>query len=289
MAFRRKRMMFGNDRIPGRKLLAVLVFVAGLGFAGYLGFPWIADVAFDLVCPEGTRASACAVPLRAQGHWWARRGNLSEAGRWYLRSAGTGDPEAMFHLAWVYQETALTLHREEVQRRLYDQIGAALESPAPSGASAAVLQADRRKYAGYAVDWYRKSAEAGFPAGMNNLGLMYSLGLDAPPNHKEAFRWYLAAARAGNPIGSMNLMLTYLFGRGTARNPAEADKWAVWRPDNGLTDDLKSPALDRTLLWGVPERPAKIQDRIRFAARTGEPLKLTVSPLSRGNARIPEK
>lgn len=261
-----------------RKVLIILVAVVGLGLGGYRGFPWALDLLLEMRCPDAS-ADACAARVRAMGHIWVERDNLDRAGRWYLKGARAGDVQAMFHLGWVYQQVALSAQRQQVRWALAEQAGLAADDPQVPRTPKADLATEKRRYAEAALAWYRRSAESGFSAAMNNLGLMYSLGLHAAQDHEEAFRWYLASARAGNPIGSMNLMLTYLFGRGTQRDPQEAEKWASWRPQNGLTDDLKSPTLVRTMLWGVPERPAQIQERMRLAATAGDTIFLSISPV----------
>jgi hypothetical protein len=269
-----------------RKFLIFSVVMIGLTFGGYHATPWIMGWTVNSSCPEEILDPECFGRLRDMGHAWAERDNLDRAGRWYLRGARAGDAQAMFHLGWVYQQIAQTLRQVEDQRRLARNIGLPSADPNVHLSSLESRDADTRKYAEAAIAWYRKSADSGFAPSMNNLGLMHSLGLDGRADDEKAFRWYLAAAQAGNPIGSMNLIMSYQLGRGTLRDPEEAAKWSLWRPAHGLTSDLERPTLRRTLLAGRPERPARVGDRLRSAARAGKPVVLQVSPM-RHNKTLP--
>ena len=269
-----------------RKLLIVSLLLFGAVFGGFRALPWVSGWWVAWQCSGGTAAESCPARIRAMGHTWAARDDLDRAGSWYLRGARAGDTEAMFHIGWVYHQIALRLQREDVQRRLARHMALPSADPNLHLSSLETQDADMRKYAEAAIAWYRKSAESGFAPAMNNLGLMVSLGLDGQPDEAEAFRCYLAAAEAGNPIASMNLMLAYLSGRGTARDPQAAVKWSLWRPTQGLTDDLKSPTLRRTLLVGSPERPSRVEDKLRTAAQTGQPLVLGISPRESDDALL---
>lgn len=269
-----------------RRLLIVGFVLFGLVFGGFQAAPRVLGWWVAWQCSGGTAGESCPARIREMGHTWADRGDLDRAGSWYLRGARAGDAEAMFHIGWVYHQIALHLQREDIQRRLARHMALPSTDPNLHLSSLESRDADMRKYAEAAMAWYRKSAESGFAPGWNNLGLMVSLGLDGEPDDAEAFRCYLAAAQAGNPIGSMNLMLAYVSGRGTARDPQAAVKWSLWRPVNGLTDDLKSPTLRRTLLVGAPERPSLIEDKLRTAARTGQPIVLGISPRESNDALL---
>lgn len=269
-----------------RKFLIVCVVVVGFVVGGFRAAPWVTGWWVAWQCSGDPTDESCLTRIRSMGHIWSDREDLDRAGWWYLRGARAGDVQAMFHLGWVYQQIALDLRREEIQRRLAERVGLPPANPDIHLSSLESREADTRKYAEAAIAWYRKSAESGFAPSMNNLGLMVSLGIAGSPDDEEAFRCYLAAARAGNPIGSMNLMLAYLSGRGTARDPDEAAKWSLWRPGGGITSDLKSPTLRRTQLSGAPERPAQVEEKLRFAAQMGEAMVLKISPMKPGDALL---
>ena len=84
-----------------------------------------------------------------------------------------------------------------------------------------------------AVRWYRKAADAGNPSGMNNLGYAYAHGEGVTQDHSEAVRWYRKAADAGNPAGMNNLGYAYAHGQGVAQDQAEAVRWYRKAADEG--------------------------------------------------------
>ena len=84
-------------------------------------------------------------------------------------------------------------------------------------------------------------------------------------------------------------MGAYSFGHGTARNFNEAFKWSLWRPSDGLTDDLKPLTLRRTRLMAVPIRTDEDDDIMRWAAEEGKALELTIQPRTRRDLVPPSK
>jgi len=75
-----------------------------------------------------------------------------------------------------------------------------------------------------AVQWYRKSAEQGFPGGELNLGVCYEKGLGVNKDLGEAFKWYRKAADhlavAQKFVGDM-----YAKGLGVPKDWKEAEIW----------------------------------------------------------------
>jgi hypothetical protein len=55
---------------------------------------------------------------------------------------------------------------------------------------------------GEAMRWFRRAADLGLTAAMNNFAILYTAGRGVPANHAEAMRWYRRAA----DIGSANAM-----------------------------------------------------------------------------------
>jgi TPR repeat protein len=56
-----------------------------------------------------------------------------------------------------------------------------------------------------AAAWYRKAAEEGDPAGMNNLGTMYERGRGLVKDMAQALAWYQKAAALGVEHAKANL------------------------------------------------------------------------------------
>src|SRR5215469_14844917 len=71
-------------------------------------------------------------------------------------------------------------------------------------------EAETRKNDTDAVAWYRKAADAGHAAGMNNLGVMYDKGRGGlARDESAAVAWYRKAAEAGHLLGMRNLGFMY--------------------------------------------------------------------------------
>ncbi len=73
-----------------------------------------------------------------------------------------------------------------------------------------------------AFSWFRKAAEAGDPAGMNDLGDMYLNGIGVEKDYAQAFSWFRKAAEAGNPDGMVDLGFMYENGYGVQRDQQQA-------------------------------------------------------------------
>jgi TPR repeat protein len=68
-----------------------------------------------------------------------------------------------------------------------------------------------------AVAWFTKSAEAGLPKALFNLGVCLDTGDGvAAPDYPAAAGWYKRAAAAGDPKAANNLCIMYQIGRGRA-------------------------------------------------------------------------
>jgi TPR repeat protein len=65
-----------------------------------------------------------------------------------------------------------------------------------------------------AANWYRRAAEAGYPAAQSNLGAMYAHGRGVVKNDLEAVRFYRLAAGNGHPRGQSHLGYMFASGRG---------------------------------------------------------------------------
>ena len=61
---------------------------------------------------------------------------------------------------------------------------------------------------------------------MNNLGTVYENGRGVDLDESAAIDWYRKSAEAGNVDGMKNLSRMYSFGIGTPADAVEASKWA---------------------------------------------------------------
>jgi hypothetical protein len=261
---------------------AVLVAVVGVVAA----LPWLAELNAEWTCSHRVPSQTCVIAMRGMGHVWSQMHDLNRAKRWYARAAENGDTEAMFHLAWIYEQSAMTQEQASMRRQHdWEWSEQATNGGAEQRFSLATANSGPETDIEFAEYWYRRSAERGFAPAMNNLGELY-LGV---PGLREdvyaAFDRHMAAARAGNPVGRINVGLAYQIGRGVEHDPAEADKWMTWIPGATDTADLQEMTFARTKLFGSPLAP---HDRAlyRAAAAANEPLHHAFEPL-RPNPSVP--
>ena len=78
---------------------------------------------------------------------------------------------------------------------------------------------------GRALHWFAQSAAAGHPSGMSNYGRMLEQGRGIEANPHEAARWFDLAARQGQPEAQYNLGLMYESGHGVSRDYKAAAAW----------------------------------------------------------------
>ena len=73
-----------------------------------------------------------------------------------------------------------------------------------------------------ALQWYQRSAEAGFAPAQAQLGYSYLTGSGAAQNYQLAAHWLTEAANQGDPYGQLDLGTMYEDGTGVARNLSHA-------------------------------------------------------------------
>lgn len=252
----------------------VLIAVAGGvvavlgGSYAFLTSPTLTEKSIEWTC--GTVTPRCIVRMRAMGHVWSKVDDMPRAKRWYELAAAAGDPAAMFHLAWMFEQAG------------HHDIKATFRSIAEhrqSGADGLEPTVPRTNFFA-AEQWYRRAADRGFAPAMNNLGQLYLDGLIGKRDPAGAFRWHLAAAKLGNYPGSLNVSMAYRSGDGVARDPAEADRWATWKAPANVNKNagIGDITLSRSGVFGST-MPPRERAGVRIAAERREPLTMTLAPL----------
>ena len=117
--------------------------------------------------------------------------NYAEAMKYYLKAADFGNGEAMDRIAEMYNK-GLGVPQDNT----------------------------------IAFQWYKKSAETGFPEGINDVGLMYYyFGINGEPDYSEAVKWFKKASEA-NVYSAYNMVgWMYQNGQGVPTNYTEAISW----------------------------------------------------------------
>lgn len=283
-----------------RKLAVVIATVVVIAGAAWVEILPITGLVIDWTCPASAPSASCQGRMRSLGHLWSQRGNLEKASGWYARAAEAGDVAAMFHLGWVYQQTAeAELRHGDVQGReaiaglarpdVLDAFVKHVEEQAKSGRRIDILNllgfsgpaGGFSEHALLAVAWYRLAAEFGFAPAMNNLGDMYRLGL-VGENQIAARDWFVAAASAGNPAGYWNAWIA--FSSGPLRDETQLARWSSWVGKSSDAPDLVEPTFGRTTIFGKP-MPREERTYYRTAAAASTPITIKVEPL-RPNPQI---
>jgi hypothetical protein len=180
---------------------------------------------------------------------WSRKGDMEKARFWYTQPAERGDPAAMFHLAWTYDQAVPDDFDTRYNRKIERREAAARGAPQPG------IPASEKADIEMAKKWYEKSADRGFAPAMNNLGEIYRYGIGGRGDQPLGFDLLMKAARTGNPVARLNVSLSYLAGMGVEMDGAEAAKWRTWTRSAKIMPDLDEPTFSRTKLYGgnLPE------------------------------------
>lgn len=100
-----------------------------------------------------------------------------------------------------------------------------------------------------AIKWYRKAAKRSFAEAQFNLGWAYEVGRGVPQSYEEAIVWYRQAAEKGLPSAQISLGLMYENGKGVPQDYVLALMWydlaALYSP---LPDDRDLAAEDSEML-----------------------------------------
>ena len=92
---------------------------------------------------------------------------------------------------------------------------------------------DAPKDTAKAVEWYRMSAEQGFPKAQRIYGFMHFNGIGVTVDYQEAFKWCLAAAEQGDVYAQAKVAYMYYKGIGPTQNEEEAAKWFLKAAQQG--------------------------------------------------------
>jgi localization factor PodJL len=125
--------------------------------------------------------------------------NLTEAAKWYDRSAQAGIATGAFRLGAMYEKGMGVKKDIDLARRYYQQ--AADRGYAKAMHNLAVLDADGGATGANfksASVWFRKAAERGVVDSQYNLGILYARGIGVEQNLAESFKWFSLAAAQGD-------------------------------------------------------------------------------------------
>lgn len=264
------------------KILIWFMVGAWALFIAWIASPFPTEIILPLACPEPTQD--CLVRYRAAGHVWSNRGDYEGAQKWYRLSADAGDPAAMFHLAWTYEQKGFAslkkagvawdnaFNEEKLSVRIRRFL-TNLFSKEDMEAEIAAHTEDMQSNFAAASRWYEQAALKGFAPAMNNLGLLYANGLGVPKQDwNKAYEWSRKAADAGNPIGAMN---AFIISANPDYKGAHPDSLSTTiDPGRSNAADLLYPTLERTELYGGLKEGEPYG--LRQAAEENMPFEVTI-------------
>ncbi|HUD27216.1 MAG TPA: tetratricopeptide repeat protein [Burkholderiaceae bacterium] len=138
------------------------------------------------------------------------------------------------------------------------------QNPPPAAAPSAPSPPGRN-----VVEALAAAAAAGNVDAMNDLGVLYSLGVQAPPDYPMALYWYQKAIDRGSVEAMNNLATMYLFGVGLSRDYVNAFHWFQRAAEGGNPHGTYSVAVMADIGMGTARHPALARAMYRKAAEAG--------------------
>ena len=122
-----------------------------------------------------------------------------------------------------------------------------------------------------AYKWYKKSAEAGFPEGMNDFAFICHWGQtpSGTPDNQQALEWFKKAGDAGFFNAYNQVGWFYQNGIGTYQNYTEAIRWYEKAANHGVLDGFNNLAWLYDHGMGVAHNHNKAMEYYRTAANGG--------------------
>ena len=121
-----------------------------------------------------------------------------------------------------------------------------------------------------AIDWYRRSAEAGLAPAQYRLGSLYEKGVGTARDAKAAAEWYTKAAALGNAKAMHNLAVINAEGSLGTPDYAQAAKWFQEAAEHGIRDSQFNLGILYARGLGVPRDLATSYKWFALAATGGD-------------------
>jgi TPR repeat protein len=126
-----------------------------------------------------------------------------------------------------------------------------------------------------ALQLYQKAANAGYPAGYINIGILYEQGAGVPQNYIEARKWYEKAIAADDPAAMNAIGWFYELGHGVPKDLVEARKWYEKAAAEGISVAMANLGRMYRDGIGVPMDPGQARTWFEKSAAAGEPSGMT--------------
>ena len=162
--------------------------------------------------------------------------DVSIAAQWYRKSAEAGNGYAMYYLAMDYEYGEGVAQSEVKAKEWYEK--AAYKQIPEAECRLGEYCFDEGNYA-KARFWYKRAAERGSGEALNMQGILRSSEEYGLHNDRKAVEYYWKSAEAGYGWGMYNLASCCEEGRGIAKDLELALEWYVKAADEGIEDAKK--------------------------------------------------
>jgi len=187
----------------------------------------------------------------------------AEGIRWFLITAGRGEPQSQRILGLLYEVGNAEIPHDDTQAASWFR-KAAVQGDAIAETRLGSMYDEGRgglpQDPAQAATWYRKAAEQGAASAQNYLGRLYEHGRGLSKDDVEAMSWYRKAAAQGDLMGQNNVALLCL----TSHNPEVRD------PNAGLNYALAAVNAKKNdpMLLGTLARAYYVEGRFEESVRT---------------------
>lgn len=158
----------------------------------------VGPMSLRMAAANGDPSAEFAVAIRLADGTGVKQ-DLSEALRWYQRSAARGFAQSQYRVATFY-ERGLGVKQDNARAKIWYQ-RAAENGNVKAMHNLAVLNAGRSaKVPDYtaAAKWFKAAADYGLADSQFNLAVLYEGGLGVSQDTKAAYQWFALAARNGD-------------------------------------------------------------------------------------------
>jgi len=162
--------------------------------------------------------------------------DVSIAAQWYRKSAEAGNGYAMYYLAMDYEYGEGVAQSEVKAKEWYEK--AAYKQIPEAECRLGEYCFDEGNYA-KARFWYKRAADRGNGEALNMQGILRSSEEYGLHNDRKAVEYYWKSAEAGYGWGMYNLASCCEEGRGIAKDLELALEWYVKAADEGIEDAKK--------------------------------------------------
>ncbi|MCP4176921.1 MAG: protein kinase [bacterium] len=149
--------------------------------------------------------------------------NDPEALHWFQKAADKGNVNAMYNLGRIYQTS---LEQSPDAFKWYTKAADKGNDDAMYCLAEMYRKGEgTEKDLSEAFDLFLKSAEKGNVRAMVAVGTMYAEGFGVSKDSEDAFKWYMKAAEKNNPDAMYNVGYMYSNGLGVLQNYTKTKKW----------------------------------------------------------------